>query len=140
MKNVKKFVAACNLPQSTSNVLQLLLIQKADPKDLLEYLLSEEVFTMIACTLYKYVGFVVSIVFSPKVSNKIVVFDIHEVRTPTKVYKVNGMAEIDPYTKSLYIELEVVKNTEETTSYRVCISGGHLVRRGDIYEVRFCIP
>ncbi|MEM4787884.1 MAG: hypothetical protein QXV28_07895 [Ignisphaera sp.] len=100
----------------------------------------EEIFLIIRCMMYKHFGEVLSIRFTPVISKTAIVLNVKEIRTPVMVLKTEGFMEINPFTRSIYLEIIILENREERIPIRTTIYEGYVVKIGEEeYEVRYYI-
>lgn len=134
---MKKVVVSGNLPSSISSSLQLLLIHGPSTEGIVEHLMREEIFSLIGYMLYKHFGDILSIRFSPVVTKASVRLMLKEIRTPSRVFRVDGFAELNPVSKSIYIEIDRMENSEVQTRFKTYVGSGYVVRVDGDYEVRY---
>lgn len=95
---------------------------------------------MIKYMMYKHVGEVLSMRFTPAVSKTAIVLSVSEVRIPSAVFKTEGFIEVNPFTKSIYSELTILENREEQATVKATVDEGYVVRLNEKeYEVRYYI-
>lgn len=134
-----KIVLTGNLPSSISSSLQLLLMHEPTIEGLVEYLSKEEIFALINYMLYRHFGEVLSIRFSPTITKSGVVLNIKEIRTESKLFKVDGIIELNPFNRSIYVEINPLENSDVKTQFKAHIDSGYIVTSGEDYEVRYYI-
>ncbi|MEM1759352.1 MAG: hypothetical protein QXU26_01395 [Thermofilaceae archaeon] len=140
MGTIKKVVMVSPIPASVSSSIQLLLFHGISRDGAVEYLSKEEVFSMIKYMMYKHVGEVLSMRFTPAVSKTAIVLSVSEVRIPSAVFKTEGFIEVNPFTKSIYSELTILENREEQATVKATVDEGYVVRLNEKeYEVRYYI-
>lgn len=136
---MRKIVFATPIPSSLSSSLQLLLFHGMSENGVVDYLMREEVFTLINYVMYRYIGEILSFRFVPSVTKTSVILNVKEIRTPSKVMKVDGYIELNPFTKSLYSELNVAENLDQRTPVKTYVISGYVVNEDQEYEIRYYI-